>query len=32
VSARAFKPDPRHGISLAEELDAISRMLELRRR
>ena len=32
VTARAFKPDPRHGVSLAEELDAISRMLELRRR
>jgi hypothetical protein len=32
VTARAFKPAPKPGLSLAEELDAISRMLELRRR
>jgi len=31
VTARAFKPPPR-GTSLAEELEAISRALELRRR
>ena len=31
VTARAFKPQPR-GVSLADELEAISRMLDLRRR
>jgi hypothetical protein len=32
VTARAFKPSPRDGISLAEELEAISRMLDRPRR
>ena len=32
VTARAFKPPPREGGSLAEELEAISRTLDLRRR
>jgi hypothetical protein len=32
VTARAFKPSPRQGVSLAEELEAISRALDLRRR
>ena len=32
VTARAFKPPPREGVSLAEELEAISRTLDLRRR
>ena len=32
VTARAFKPSPRGGVSLADELDAISRALDLRRR
>jgi hypothetical protein len=32
VTARAFKPSPRQGVSLAEELEAISRALERRRR
>ena len=32
ITARAFKPPPREGVSLAEELEAISRMLDQRRR
>jgi len=32
VTARAFKPQPRRGTSLAEELEAISRILDRRRR
>jgi hypothetical protein len=32
VTARAFKPAPREGVSLAEELEAISRTLDPRRR
>jgi len=32
VTARAFKPPPRQGTSLAEELEAISRALDLKRR
>ena len=32
VTARAFKPPPRQSASLAEELEAISRALDLRRR
>jgi hypothetical protein len=32
VTARAFKPSPRDGVSLGEELAAISRALDLRRR
>ena len=32
VTARAFKPPPREGVSLAEELQAISRTLDQRRR
>jgi hypothetical protein len=32
VTARAFKPPPRQDVSLAEELEAISRTLDLRRR
>ena len=31
VTARAFKPSPRDGVSLADELEAISRVLERRR-
>jgi hypothetical protein len=31
VTARAFKPPPRDGTSLAEELEAISRTLDQRR-
>jgi hypothetical protein len=31
VTARAFKPPPRDGLSLADELAAISRALERRR-
>ena len=32
VTARAFKPPPREDTSLAQELEAISRILDLRRR
>jgi len=32
VTARAFKPPPREGTSLAEELETISRTLDQRRR
>jgi hypothetical protein len=32
VTARAFKPAPKAGLSLADELEAISRMLDLSRR
>jgi hypothetical protein len=32
VTARAFRPSPRQGVSLAEELAAISRALDVRRR
>ena len=31
VTARAFKPAPKSGMSLAEELDAISRALDVSR-
>lgn len=31
VTARAFKPAPKPGMSLAEELDAISRALDVSR-
>ena len=31
VTARAFKPAPRQGMSLGEELDAISRLLDISR-
>jgi hypothetical protein len=31
VTARAFKPPLREGVSLAEELEAISRALDRRR-
>jgi len=32
VTARAFKPAPKSGMSLGEELEAISRLLDLSRR
>jgi hypothetical protein len=32
VTARAFKPAPKSGMSLAEELEAISRALDSKRR
>ena len=32
VTARAFKPAPKTGLSLADELEAISRVLDLSRR
>jgi hypothetical protein len=32
VTARAFKPAPKSGMSLGDELEAISRLLDLSRR
>ena len=32
VTARAFRPGPKPGLSLAEELESISRVLDLGRR
>ena len=32
VTARAFRPAPKSGLSLADELEAISRVLDLSRR
>ena len=32
VTARAFRPAPKDGLSLAEELESISRVLDLARR